>query len=445
MQNDPTTNRMKTRCVFEVLLCAVLLAALPSCSRQAEQAPDGTQIVYWTFGEEDGDIRVMRECFEALNLTNATLVVKQYGFEELHDKLLAVFAGGGQGAPDICDVEISQVGRFYKQEPIGFMDLTDRIRNSPYYEDQIKARLTPYTYKGRLYGIDGNLSLSMVYYRRDLFEAHGITTPLETWDDFIRAGLKLKDSGIFMLQVPNGANPENYNEDFVPQLLIQQGGGYFDEAGDVIVNNAAGIRTITLINDMVNKHGIAQATSTDIFDPPFYGPYLSGKVAAMIMPSWMLYFFMEPNMPDMSGKWGIMPLPAWEPGGRRTSTAGGGALMIPRHTKHPEIAWKLFEFKSMRKAGGMISNRIMGHFPPIKSVMQDPEIVRPEPYLGGQSMGAFFQEYADQIPAYHLSPYWWDAHLFMASEVLYPVLMEGLDPEKALNNMATRLEQAMQR
>ncbi len=309
---------------------------LAGCGGDRSAGRDETnEIVWWTFGEEDGDIKAMRSAFDRLGIPGMKLKVVRYGFEELHDKLLAVFTSGGRGAPDLCDVEISQIGRFYKHDPIGFMDLTERIRNSPFYDDQIIERAAPYSYKGRLYGIDADMTLSMIYYRRDIFEQHGINPDFPTWDDFIRAGLKLKESGIYMLQIPNGANPDNYNEDFVPQLLIQQGGGYFDKDGNITVNNEIGVRTISFINDIVNKHKIAVATGADIFDAPYYAPYLKGEIAAMIMPNWMLVFFMYGNMPELAGKWGIAPLPAWTPGGRRTSTAGGGTLVITRFTKHP--------------------------------------------------------------------------------------------------------------
>lgn len=417
----------------------------PGASAGVAAKDKDIEIVYWSFLEEGGDIRVVREVFASLKLPGVKLTVRRYGFEEIHEKLLAVFAGGGQGAPDISDMEISQIGRFYKQDPIGFLDQTDLITNSPYYADQILSRLAPYTYKGRIYGIDGNLSLSMLYYRHDLFEKHNVSTNIATWDDFIQAGLELKKHGIYMLQVPNGANPEEYNEDFVPQLLLQQGGGYFDKEGKVIVNNEIGVRTITLIRDMVHKYKIAMATGADIFYPPYYAPYLRDEVAAMIMPNWMLSFFMKKNMPTQAGKWRIMPLPMWEEGGVRTSTAGGGALIITRFSKHPDIAWKIVEAIRMTHASGLLNNKIMGGFPPIRSVIEDPAIDCPEPYLGGQSMGRYFREYGNQIPAYSISPFWWDAHLAMASDVLYPVLVKNEDPAKALNAMADHLNKLIEK
>ncbi len=433
--------------LIAVVIIIVLVVALrrtgPDAS--AAESTNAVEIVYWSFGEEDGDIRIMRETFAGLDLPDVKLTVRRYGFEEIHEKLLAIFAGGGRGAPDICDVEISQIGRFYKQAPIGFLDQTDLITNSPYYPDQIVSRLTPYTYNGHIYGIDANLSLSMLYYRCDLFEKYNISTNLNTWDDFIQAGLELKKHGIFMLQVPNGSNPEEYNEDFVPQLLMQHGGGYFDKDGNIIVNNAIGVRTITLISDFVLKHKIAMATGADIFSPPYYAPYLQDEVASMIMPSWMLCFFMKKNMPGMAGKWRIMPLPLWEKGGSRVATAGGSALIITRFSQHPDIAWKIVEAVRMTHAGGLLGNKIMGNFPPIKSVIEDIALDYPEPYLGGQSVGRYFREYAGQIPACYVSPFWWDAHLAMASDVLYPVLVKNEDPEKALNTMATHLQKLMDR
>jgi len=437
---------VSTLFIFVLSVCIVFAGGTKE--RKVEKVPEGPiEINWWGFVAEDGD--VMKECLDILKSRgeipeNVELKITAYGFEELYDKILAIFTAGGTGAPDFVEVEISQAGRFYKQDPIGFMDLTQRINNSPYYEDQIISRAAPYSYKGRIYGIDMDLSLSMIYYRKDIFDQYNIKVPIETWDDYIKAGLELKKHGIYMVEVPNGANPDNFNEDFVPQLLIQQGGGYFDKNGNVIVNNQIGVRTITFINDMVNKYGIALASASDIFDPPFYAPYNEGKVATFIMPSWMLEYFMKPNMPDLSGKWRIMPLPAWEKGGVRTSTAGGTSLMITRFTKYPDIAWKLFEFNRMAKEGGLIGHKKMGYFPPIKSLLNDPQIIKPDEYIGGQSIGEYFKTYAPSIPEYYLSPFWWDGHLLMASEVLYPVITGKISPKVGLDNMALKLKQLME-
>ncbi|NQT92943.1 MAG: extracellular solute-binding protein [Lentisphaerae bacterium] len=425
---------------------AVLLTCLPGCAREGE-APGGTKttVVWWGFIKENGDI--VKQAAEKLVaegvLQDVEVVLKVYGYEELYDKLLAVFLAGGQGAPDLVDVEISSAGRFFKQDPVGFIDLSERFENSPYRDDFLAARNTPWTFRNRLYGLSWGCELSILYYRLDIFETYGIEVPFDTWDDYVKAGLTLKEHGIYMVQVPNGANPDNYNEDFIPQLLIQQGGGYFDENGNVTVASEAGLRAITLVDDMVNRHGIALASASDIFDPPFYVPYKQGKVATFIMPNWMLHFFMEKNMPELAGKWRITSLPAWEEGGLRTSTAGGTSLSITRACKNPDTAWKILEKTIMTPEMGMVTYRETLLFPPIKSVLSDPALDRPDPYLGGQSMAQYFREYSPQVPTYHISPFWWDAHLLMASEVLFPVLKDKVSPEEGLKNMEMRLHELM--
>ena len=85
----------------------------------------------------------------------------------------------------------------------------------------------------------------------------------------------------------------------------------------------------------------------------------------------------------------------------------------------------------------------MALLPPLKSVIVDPAIDKPEPYLGGQSLAEYLRTYWTEVPTYYISPYWWDAHLLMASEVLFPVLQHKVTPEQGLQNMATRLGQLM--
>ena len=64
------------------------------------------------------------------------------------------------------------------------------------------------------------------------------------------------------------------------------------------------------------------------FDPQSNQMRLDGRVLVALMPDWLGGVW-QMNLPGLSGKIKVMPLPAWEPGGLRTSVWGGSMVGIP--------------------------------------------------------------------------------------------------------------------
>ena len=65
-----------------------------------------------------------------------------------------------------------------------------------------------------------------------------------------------------------------------------------------------------------------------------------GKILSILAPD--LYVgILKSQVPQMAGKWRAIPMPAWNPGGRRTTTRGGTMIGITTQCKNPERAWEL--------------------------------------------------------------------------------------------------------
>ena len=70
---------------------------------------------------------------------------------------------------------------------------------------------------------------------------------------------------------------------------------------------------------------------------------IDGLVLFQWTPDWRSWVFQD-EVPSLKGKMALMPMPAWKPGGRRTSVWGGTGLIIMKRTKNPELAWELAKF-----------------------------------------------------------------------------------------------------
>ncbi|MCL2450044.1 MAG: hypothetical protein FWD17_13940, partial [Polyangiaceae bacterium] len=105
----------------------------------------------------------------------------------------------------------------------------------------------------------------------------------------------------------------------------------------------------------------------------------------------------------LRGKMALMPMPAWEPGGRRTTVWGGTGLVIAKQTKHPDEAWQLAQklYLDPKEAG----ERFLGTniVPILKEAWALPELDAPNAYYSGQPIGRLYADLAPSTPPRYVS------------------------------------------
>jgi len=118
---------------------------------------------------------------------------------------------------------------------------------------------------------------------------------------------------------------------------------------------------------------------------------------ASLVPDWLIGVWKN-DLPGLSGKMKIMPLPAWEPGGARTSVMGGTMLGIPKATEDIEAAWSFARelYLSPDLAEGLF--RQLNIISPVVDYWDEPYYDEPDPYFGGQVVGRLYIEQAPNVP-----------------------------------------------
>jgi ABC-type glycerol-3-phosphate transport system substrate-binding protein len=112
----------------------------------------------------------------------------------------------------------------------------------------------------------------------------------------------------------------------------------------------------------------------------------------------------QDEVPSLKGKMALMPLPAWKPGGRRTSVWGGTGLMIMKATKKPDLAWELAKFlytDTPELGKRFAATNIV---PVLKDAWNLPEFERPNPYWSNLPIGKMYAALAPETPAVYSSP-----------------------------------------
>jgi arabinosaccharide transport system substrate-binding protein len=326
-----------------VMLILFLLSTILILARSSEQSE---KLEFWVFASthyEEYQTRV--PLFQAEH-PGVQVRLTNFG-GSMHDKLLTALLSNF-GAPDLVEVEIASIGRFLKGaiNEVGFIDLRQRLESEGWMEKLVVSRFTPWSYRGRIYGIPHDLHPVVLLYRDDLFKAAGVDlTQVETWADFIEAGQKATrdldsdgDIDQYAIVLDRRSSSDYFN------LLLQRGGGFFDPAGNVIIDSKLAIDTLEFFADMFNKYRIA----TPVFgtwhgDPSNFAAMQEGQILSIMAPDWYVGI-LKSQAPQMVGRWRAIGLPAWEVGGRRTTTRGGTMIGITRQCSNPELAWEFLKF-----------------------------------------------------------------------------------------------------
>lgn len=306
-------------------------AATDSTSKDPTTAPTTggeaaktTDLEMWTFIELHG--QHFQKMVEKWNIDNPTrqinLKVTVLPYEDMHSKL-QIALQTGEGAPDICDIELGKFANFLKGEP-QLEVLNDVVE--PYKDKIVQSRLDIYSKDGNVYGIPSHVGATVAFYNKEILEAAGVDyTKIVTWADFKEAGLKVKEkTGKFMGTADTGALWQ------LNVLLAQQGVDWVSDDGTVNVNIPEAKRALEMLKDLQDSGVISTVPGGNPDTEEAYAYYNSGEVACAIMPLWQMSRYTN-YMTDLKGKIAIAKVPVLEEG-MPCSVGGGGTGTVVTKT-----------------------------------------------------------------------------------------------------------------
>ncbi len=308
---------------------------------------------------------------------------------------------------DLIEVERKMAGRAFSgpADAVGFVDLTDRLRDAGLLDQINPASFSPWTSRGRIFGLPHDVHPVMLVYRADIVDRLGIDlSGVETWDDFFRAMAPV------MTDENGDGEPDRYilslwetHPDAIEVLMLQAGGRFFNEEGEPDIASEINARTIATIVSWTTGPGRLTADAMP-FSASGNKLKLDGYVVADLMPDWMCNIWKN-EMPQLSGKVRVMPLPAWDRGGRRTSVWGGTMLGISTSARNPDACWDVAQHLYLSKSLAQELYRTGDIITPFRAHWDDAVFDEPDPYFQGQRKGRMFIELAGDVPLRSSSPY----------------------------------------
>ena len=388
--------RKKVSVLAAVIFCCIFFA---SCG-EAGAAGDGSvsgggadEIVIWTWDSTFNvkAARLAAEKYESLH-PGITVRVEEMEREEILYETKNMLSSGLYGRlPDIVmieDYDAQDVLSTFRDE---FVDLTDKVDSEKYvdYKTQICS------FDGRMYGIPFDSGTAAFFYRTDILEEAGYSSPAlidMTWDDFKRISrdvyLRTGKSMITM-------DPTDMS---IARVIMQScGRWYVKEDGYTpdIAGNEAISGSLEVYHDLIATNGAKSVNGWN----DFISAFQNGDVAGIITGCWIISNIKA--VPEQSGKWRIAKIPVFEDieGCVPASSVGGSSWYVLKNSRNSEEA---AEFAiSMLSEDDELTDELIEEIGLIPAV-KDPSVYKnydvADPFFGDQKVTGFLSELAGDIP-----------------------------------------------
>ncbi|MDQ0233431.1 ABC transporter substrate-binding protein [Metabacillus malikii] len=449
---------MKRR-LFAVF-CVLLMLVLTACSGGGDSggednpnAPDenakttvgedlenATELTFWTFNELH--MEIYEDAAKRWNEEHADrpikLVAETYPYEQMHNNLLLSLQSG-DGAPDIVDIEVGRFSSFL-QGDVQLEPMNEYTE--PLKDVIIDTRFDLYAKDGKHYGIPTHLGATVVYYNKEIMDEAGVDIDsIETWDDYVEAGKKVVEAtGKPMTTVETDEHWSYW------PLVSQSGSAFFDENGELILDNEKNVETLQFLQDMVHKHKIAEPTPGGFHhSEEYYGFMNDGGAASLTMPMWYMGRFID-YMPDLKGKMVMKPMPLWPGSDARTTGMGGTGTAVTSQSEHVELAKEFLAYAKLSEEGSIQLWKLLGFTPVRTDVWDAPELQEDNKYFDyfGDYIWDMLHEIKDQVNGVELTPYTTEVITQLQTNVMHKVIRENSQsPEEALTEAADTIRAKM--
>jgi ABC-type glycerol-3-phosphate transport system substrate-binding protein len=404
-------------------LAASALAACGGDSGKKAVAGGPVTLDLWT--HDPGYVKTFTESAKRLSAApkgafDYTLKTTKADSEALVTKMVSQGAAG-TGTPDMIGIVISvfprvMTGGIGKQL---LLDLDSVV--APVKDDLL--RTAPYSIDGKLYALESDTCLSVLYYREDEFKKNDIPEDVGTWEELAEIGARLhKKTGQSLGTVATGDNGSITNT-FL-QLLLQRGGGYFDQSGNLILDSPEAVEVL----DFMAK-GVASGFLLALPDPygaPNTAALKNGKLIATVMPNWYNVYGLQANVPEQKGKWRMRNLPKFAGGGHIASALGGTGFAVLKDKPATAAATELLKQTYLTREGQLLRFQQGGFLPTLKSLYQDKDFLGFEDkFLGGQRLFDIYTPASQDSPVFYQN-----AQLNVLTEALGGPMLETLQGKK---------------
>src|SRR6059058_3021692 len=343
------------------LVAAVVVAACGGSSPQSNNPANETgTLTIWLMNGSAPQAVVdgVNADFKA-KYPKVTVNVQIQQWSDVTTKLDTAF--GGSAPPDVMELGNTLVAKYASAGALA--NISGKKSDFENSGTWLQSLTDSCTYQGKLYCVPYYAGSRAVIYRKDMFEAAGVTAPT-SMDDLLTVGQKLmakygSDSRFSALYFPGkywyAAAP--FVWDFGGDIATQSGSQWTGA-----INSSNSQQGLTVLKNLVTQLSRADKTGDEAKQDQAFA---QGHIAMIIANGWEVGVITDPKAgdPTLLPKLGAFPIPSHTAGQTAPVFLGGSDLGIAAKSQHQDLAreWiKLLggtKFQSqMVTVGGVIPN-----------------------------------------------------------------------------------------
>lgn len=294
-----------------------------SSAAPTSAAPASGEVTFWSFVKGSDAVA------KAFNDSHPNITVKfetQAGGPDYYAKLSNAVKSGA-----VPDAAVAEYTRLPELVSLGAAtDLTDTagalVRDT--FPESIQSLVN---LGDKTWGIPRDAAPMMYYYRKDFFDANGLT-PAKTWDEFKSLAGKVKAAdanaraGAFLTGDAN----------LLTDLSWQAGAKWFGTKGNawtVDIDSAPSKKVADYWQGLVKDDLVK---TYPMYADEFWQGVQKNEVMGYVCASWCAGG-LKATVKDQSGKWAVAELPSWD-GKSASAMWGGSSFIVPKGAKNPAAA-----------------------------------------------------------------------------------------------------------
>lgn len=410
----------------------VLGAATLSASMFAVSAAMAGEVTVWCW-DPNFNGATMQEAASryAASHPDFKINVVDFAKADVEQKLQAQLASGTtEGLPDIVLIEDYRAQKYLQSFPGSFEPLGGAIDMSKFAPYKVELA----SLNGQQYSLPFDSGVTGFFYRTDYLQEAGYSeADLQdiTWDQLIEIGKAVEaKTGHKLLSV-------DINDSGIIRIMMQSAGTwYFTADGQVNIEGNPVFKAALGAWQRVLQSDIYKPTSgwTD-----YTGAFASGEVAGTITGVWITATI-KAN-PELSGKWGVAPIPKIEvEGATGASNLGGSSWYVLASSA--EKAEAIDFLKEIWASDVDFYQKILigqGAFGTLTEARNGPAFQASDEFFSGQPVWQNFTSWLAEIPGVNYGIFTEEADTAVAAQL--PVLKDGGDLDEAIKQIDAQVKQ----
>jgi len=362
---------------------------------------------------------------------NAALEWVTLDLNAIHDR---VFREAGLGSSEVGVSFVLNTRAVPDIAPL-FESLEPYLAKAPIedFGDLAQGMVRAFTFKGARQGIPYRHAVNAFHYNDAFLKERGLERPPQVIDELLEAARKLTYTRTDGTKVHGfGFQADNYSD--VVKLARASGGDFITDDYKCVADQPGMIKALTLLRQMYFE-GLIPKNITAMKQNDLITAMQTGQVAMTYFPFGRTVLFNDPKSSKFPGAFKLaLPIVSREMAakGEVIATAEFWSMMIPKNSRHKDLAWSLIRELSTR--ANTVKTAVNGNGPVRASAYGDPQLMEKVSYAALEAKA--LRAARAPMPAFNKAA---EAKDVFVEEMQASIL--GLQtPEAAGKNMARRIQ-----